>query len=227
MAMQGFVFDFDGLILDTETPLFNTYKRVFAEYGYNLTLQEWSRIIGTGHTVYDPLDHLVQVAGDHHDRSAFARRIDREVGEILQSQPAMPGVVAFIEGASAEHIPMAVCSSSSRAWVQGHLQRIQLLHHFQQVVTLDDVTMPKPDPQLYLLAASHLGLLPEDLVAFEDSLNGVRAAKAAGLYCIAVPNEMTRSMNLELADQVVSSFLELSLDNILSLTPGMNNVRNP
>jgi len=144
----------------------------------------------------------------------------------LNSQPVMQGVVAFIEQAEARHIPMAVCSSSSHAWVQGHLQRIKLLHHFRYIITIDDVTAPKPDPQLYCLAASRMGFPPKSLVAFEDSLNGVMAAKAAGLYCIAIPNEMTRSMNLEQADQIASSFMDLSLDNILSLTPGKNIVRN-
>lgn len=226
MPIKGFVFDFDGLILDTEIPLFEVYRELFAGYGVEITMRQWWRIIGTGHGEYDPLEHLVQVSGDHHTTSDFSQLINERVDERLKSMAPLPGVVDFIQQANRLNISMAVASSSSRAWVFRHLDRLGLTSSFQHILTFDDVQHPKPDPELYLLAASRLNISPANLIAFEDSYNGIKAAKAANLYCIAVPNEMTREMQLDQADKIVGSFTELSVSDLLASEADKSLARN-
>lgn len=215
MPVKGFVFDFDGLILDTETPLFEVYRELFAEYGVEITLRQWWRIIGTGHSEYDPIAHLVQISGDHKTASDFNKLVYDRVDQRLKKMEPFPGVTDFIQEASRLKIPMAVASSSSREWVFRHLDRLQLTPYFQHVLTLDDVNQPKPNPELYLLAASRLNIDTGNLVAFEDSLNGIEAAKAAGMFCIAVPNDITREMQLDEADAIVNSFIDLDIQQVL------------
>jgi HAD superfamily hydrolase (TIGR01509 family) len=124
----------------------------------------------------------------------------------------LPGVEAFIKQANDLGLPMAVASSSSAEWVIGHLERFRLRHYFKSVVTSEDVQHVKPEPDLYLLALQNLGLSNVSVLAFEDSPNGIKAAKAAGLHCLAVPNLITREMDLQQADKMYGSFLELHPD---------------
>jgi putative hydrolase of the HAD superfamily len=217
--IKGFVFDFDGLILDTETPRFEVYRDLFAGYGVEISSMQWAQIIGIGHSEYDPLEHLTRVAGDHADKEKFRVLVEERVDHRLQFMPPFPGVAEFIQHAHANGISMAVASSSSQKWVHFQLDRLALTSYFDPILTLDDVHHPKPDPELYTLAAKRLGTHPKELMAFEDSYNGLKAAKAAGLVCIAIPNHMTREMNFDAADCVVNSFSDLELEKLLLFEP--------
>lgn len=222
MQAKGFIFDFDGLILDTESPQFVIFHDEFAKYGVTFTYQDWWKVIGTGFAEYNPFDHLARLAGDHHDSAYFHEMIDRQIAEKLDQTQPFPGVVRFIQEARRLNIPMAVASSSECSWVRGQLKRIGLLDSFSSVITSDDVSQVKPDPELYLAAASSLKLQPAECIAFEDSLNGIKSAKAAGIYCIAIPNEITLEMPLHMADQIVHSFNDLRLQDLLALTINTN-----
>ena len=112
-------------------------------------------------------------------------------------------------------LKLGVASSSSRDWVEGHLRKRELFQHFASVKSADDVSRVKPDPELYLASATHLGVSPGNALAIEDSANGVVAAKRAGLFCVVVPNEMTRGMRLERADARLSSLSEVPLGELL------------
>jgi beta-phosphoglucomutase-like phosphatase (HAD superfamily) len=100
---------------------------------------------------------------------------------------------------------LAIASSSPMEWVDPHVERLGLRHFFEQIVTADRVDAAKPAPDLYLRAVELLGVDPREVIALEDSPNGVAAAKAAGLYCIAVPGPMTRTLSFEAADAVLPS----------------------
>ena len=110
---------------------------------------------------------------------------------------------------------MGVASSSSRDWVAGHLRERGMLDSFHAVVTRDDVTNVKPDPELYIVAMDRLGASPERAVAIEDSLNGVTAAKRAGMYCVAVPNSMTSDLPLDGADLRLGALSDIGLEDLL------------
>jgi putative hydrolase of the HAD superfamily len=209
MKVAGFIFDFDGLILDTEVPRFTSWQEEFARHGFPLTHRDWWKTIGTGPSAYDPAIHLVELTNGKVDIRALRESAHHRADELLEQAELLPGVKLFIEAASEAKLPMAVASSSNRDWVVPHLEKFNILKHFQAVFAAQDVTNVKPDPELYLLAISSLGLPVETIIAFEDSPNGIKAAKLAGLRCVAVPNSITSEMDLSLADIVKNSFLEM------------------
>ena len=111
---------------------------------------------------------------------------------------------------------MAIVSSAGEAWVLAHVRRLGVEHVWHSITCANgDVGRAKPAPDLYLEALAGLGLSPGEAIAFEDSLHGVQAAKAAGLFCVAVPNPVTASLALDEADLVVESLADLPLDELL------------
>ena len=209
MKFSGFIFDFDGLILDTEMPRFTAWQEEFAKLGFPLTFRDWWKTIGTGPSAYDPAKHLYELTKGRVDPVAINRSANIRADELVASAQLLPGVEDFIQTAAKAGKPMAVASSSDYEWVIGHLTRFDLLPYFMAVFTARDVKNVKPDPALYLLATEKFGLPASSILAFEDSPNGIKAAKAAGLHCLAVPNRITSEMDLSSADLIVESFTGL------------------
>ena len=149
------------------------------------------------------------------DRAAIRARRRRCHAELVAAQPLLPGVLDYIAAAGRLGLRLGVASSSSRDWVVGHLTRLGLDRHFAAVICADDVARTKPDPALYLAALAALDLRPEEAVALEDSPNGIAAAKAAGIFCVAVPNPLTRRLSLAAADLQLASLADLPLDRLL------------
>jgi putative hydrolase of the HAD superfamily len=212
--IDGFVFDFDGLMIDTEIPRFDCWKEKFQEYGSTYTFKDWWKTIGTGPSAYDPAEDLYQRTQGKIDRDLVNKWVDEKTDELLENQPLLPGVETFIHNASQQGIKLALASSSPYEWVMPFLEKFDLVHYFEAILTARDVEEVKPDPALYQLAVQKLGLPSNSVMAFEDSLNGLKAAKAAGIFCTVVPNQITREMDLEIADMIVDSFDHLSVEEI-------------
>jgi HAD superfamily hydrolase (TIGR01509 family) len=203
------VFDFDGLIMDTEWCEYATVADVFLAHGQELSLELWKSFIGTtDHPHW--ADILEQQLGRAIDRAEWvpARRLANQA--CTAGLDLLPGVADLLEALDAAGVPSAVASSSPADWVVGHLRERGLIDRFRAVCTGDEVLHTKPDPALYLLACSRLGVDPARAVAVEDSVNGVRAAKAAGMGAVAVPSSLTAGMDFSAADAVVASCTELS-----------------
>jgi len=217
--IEALVFDFDGLILDTEVPDFEAWREIYDEYGCVLPRAEWCAVIGLGAsaTPFSPYDHLEQLLGRRLDRNAVKARRRRRYTELIHAQRILAGVETLIADAHRQGLKIGVASSSDRAWVVGHLTRIGLIHHFAVVKTADDVLRTKPEPDLYLAATEALCVRPEEAVALEDSAHGVTAARRAGLYCVAVPNPMTNHMAFDHADLRLDSLAEMSLTNLVAV----------
>lgn len=213
--VRGVIFDFDGLILDTESPEFTSWRDIFSEHGCVLSLEDWAVCIGTA-DVFDPCAHLEAQLGRAVDRDALRTERRRRSDALIAAQMPMPGVVERIAEAGAIGLKLAVASSSSRSWVEGHLTRLDLARHFHCIRCSDHVEQVKPDPALYRLALEGLGLGPENAIAFEDSPNGILAAKRAGLFCVAVPNDATRELALDAADLRLESLREISLEALVA-----------
>ena len=212
MLARGLVFDFDGLICDTETSAYETAHAIYLEHGVELTVAQWQDRIGT-HARHWLADLEAAVGPlDHRDELIERRRLAHH--ERVLVEMAMPGVGEFTARAVESGASLAVASSSSRAWVTEHLERLDLLDRFTVISTCEAGVPAKPDPEVYLRATAAIGIDPAEAVAFEDSPNGVAAAKAAGLQCIAVPNRMTADLDLSAADLIVPSFLDLDLDHL-------------
>lgn len=213
--MRALIFDFDGTILDTERTEFLAWQEVFREHGAELTLEFWLPCVGTNDVPFEPSRHLERMVGrslDHHQIEAHIKARKAELNSQLEP---MLGVVDLLEAAPGLGLRLAVASSSRLAWVEGHLRRLGLWQHFEVVRTKEDVERTKPDPALFIKAAEALGLHPAQTVVIEDSLNGVKAAKAAGAYTVAVPNFLTRHLDLSPADLVLECLCDLSLEKLL------------
>ncbi len=216
--IRGLIFDFDGLILDTESTVYRSWRELYQEHGQELPLQEWGQIIGVSPDEhFDPLARLESRVGSLDDRHRIAeQRLQRELSLVVE-QPILPGVEAYLQAGQNLGLKMAVASSSSLEWVEGHLRRLGLWAHFQAVHTSDDVVRTKPDPALYRLALQSLDLGPEQAIVLEDSPNGVTAAQRAGIFCVAVPNPLTRQLSLEHADMQIDSLAALPLEGLIEL----------
>lgn len=214
------LFDFDGLILDTESCTFETVQAIFAEHRVDLDRSYWQSILGTAdHPHWTEL--LADRLGQPVDRSALTARREERRMEVLLRQPVSAGVVDLLDDARAAGVPTAVASSSSADWVVGHLDRLGLTGRFTAIVTSDhvghDPSRTKPAPDIFLAAAGVLGVDPADCVVLEDSLNGVAAARAAGMTVVAVPGPMTAGLDFGAAHLVVPSVAALDLGLLRNL----------
>ena len=214
--IRGLIFDFDGLILETEGPIYQSWVELYQAHGVDLPMEFWGTIIGTSsHEHLDIFGLLEEKVGRKLDRERLIpERASREM-EIVLQEPLLPGVIDLIKSAQNRDLKLGIASSSNRDWVVGHLTRLNLSDYFEFVHTSEDVERTKPDPALYLLALKTLGLEAQEAIVFEDSPNGVTAAKAAGIYTVAVPNVMTRQLNLDHADLKLDTLTELPLDEII------------
>ncbi len=215
MSLKALIFDFDGLILDTETPELQAWQEIYAEYGLEFPVASWGRIVGgTGAGHFDPLDHLEALVDGAVDRAALqARHLQRDYA-LIAANSAMPGVDACLETARQAGLKRGIASSSPSEWVSGHLTRIQLQHAFDVIVTADDVARTKPDPSLFLTACQRLGVSASEAIVFEDSPNGILAANRAGIFCVAVPNPVTRQLALGSPDLVLDSLEDFRLEKL-------------
>jgi HAD superfamily hydrolase (TIGR01509 family) len=216
-VIRALVFDFDGLILETETPAYQTWAEIYREHGQALPLDRWFDYIGREGGFFDAADHLAALVGEGFDREAARKRRDAKKTDLIAALDVMAGVREYVADAKRLGLRLAVASSSSRAWVLGHLERLHLHAEWDAVRTRDDVARTKPAPDLYLAAVEALGVAPREAVAFEDSMNGIAAAKDAGLWCVAVPNALTAGMDLSRADVRLHSLAETPLEELLAL----------
>jgi HAD superfamily hydrolase (TIGR01509 family) len=213
-VLEAVIFDFDGLILETETPEVRSWEEVFRHYGAEYPEWYWRFTLGRGaeQVMKSPYDLLIDQGVDAGREEVLHMR-GHILSRMLAKLEVMPGVFDRIGEAKALDLRIGVASSSKHSWVDGHLERLGLLSLFDQLVCADDVERAKPFPDLYLRCCELLCALPSSAVAFEDSVNGTKAAKAAGLYVVAVPTQLTIRDDLD-ADLIVDSLEEISLASL-------------
>jgi HAD superfamily hydrolase (TIGR01509 family) len=209
------IFDFDGLILDTEAPVYDAWQEIYGEHGHALAFEKWAECIGTA-DVFDPCADLQALVARTLDADALTRRHRVRTDCLIAERPVLPGVREYIAEARRLGMTLGVASSSSVGWVDGHLRRLGLRDAFSVVRCAGDVPRVKPDPALYLAVLEATGIPAGEAVALEDSPNGVLAAKRAGLTCVAVPNPLTARLDLSAADLRLVSLAELPLSALLA-----------
>ena len=204
------LFDFDGVLVDTEWAIYQAWRRLFEAHDHDLPLSLYTRCIGSDFATWSPKTHLEDLTGTGFDWHDLDARRQREITAELEDAGAMPGAVAVLEQLAAADMPCAVVSSSSHHWVDGWLERLDLARYFQTTVCRGDAPTIKPAPDLFLAAAERLGVQPSACLVIEDSLNGVLAAKAAGMTVWVVPNRVTAGLDFAQADRVFPDLLELA-----------------
>ena len=202
MALRALIFDFDGLIVDTETSSFEAAREAYRRHGHDLPSELWQRCVGSD---VDAYEHLQQLVGHDVDLRPVREELIVEHRRTTARLGPRAGVRELVDAAVTAGLRLGVASSSTRLWVEGHLQRIGTLGAFDAVRCRDDVQRTKPAPEVYLAALDGLGVGASEAVAFEDSPNGAQAAKAAGIYTVAVPNGVTRLWPFDHADRVIDS----------------------
>lgn len=217
MSMQALIFDFDGLIVDSEMPAFQSWQEIYQEHGCTLPLGEWAASLGGSGAEFDPCTYLEGQLGYGVDHAVLrAHRWQRKL-ELLAVQPALSGVEDYIADGKRLGLRLGIASSSARAFVGEQLTRLGILDQFDLVVCGDEVQHVKPHPELYETVLSGLQVDAGHAIAFEDSPNGITAAKRAGLFCVAVPNALTEQLRTDHADLQLPSLAAMRLGALLAL----------
>jgi HAD superfamily hydrolase (TIGR01509 family) len=217
--LQGILFDFDGLILDTETPVFQAWQEKFSGLGRQLLLEDWAEILGKANHELDQILSKLDDLLDESSRQTFLKEVSLAEMELVLQQRPLPGAAELIRKSHRAGLKLGIVSSSDREWVHSHLKRLKLLDYFLNTSCADDVKNAKPDPELYQLALEKMAIDPNRLVVLEDSPAGVLSAKRAGLYTIAVPNNITRQLrfseNGNHPDLVLESLEDFPWDGLM------------
>jgi HAD superfamily hydrolase (TIGR01509 family) len=215
LLLKAVVFDFDGLILDTETPEYESFQAMYQDHGMELSIDLWSLCIGTDGSLFEPYQYLEQCLGTPFDIEAARKRRRERYAERMSKAVPRLGVIEYLQEAESMGLLIGLASSSRRAWVTGYLEQYGLLNYFKCILTREDVEKVKPDPALYIKALECLGVLPSEAIAFEDSPNGLLAAKQAGMYAVIVPNDMTSPLTFGEHDLRLSSMSDMRLQEVL------------
>jgi len=216
VPIRAFLFDFDGLILDTESAALSAWQNVYREHGHELPLERWATNVGSRDS-FDPMAHLEELVGTALEHDPIHERRRAHELTLVEAEELRPGIADYLAEAERRGLKRAIVSSSSQRWIHMHLARLEQTVGWDAIVAADhDASRAKPRPDLYLEALDLLGVAAAEAIAFEDSLNGIRAAQAAGIFCVAVPNAVTRTYALDRADLFVESLAQLPPEDLLS-----------
>ena len=214
---RGIIFDFDGVLVDTEWAIYQSWVQLYAREGQEISIATYSPCLGAGYSHWNPADHLEKLTGKKYDWDVETPARQAVLEADRARSGLMPGAAELLDWCAAQGIGLTVASSSSRRWVQGWLERLGIYQRFAGVFTRTDGYAVKPNPALFLAAQQCLGLPKEDCLIIEDSENGTISAQNAGIPCVAIPNRMTQSSNLSRA-----AYQQPSLSALLQALQGKN-----
>lgn len=212
--IRAVVFDFDGLILDTEWADFTAWCEVYRSHGCDLPQSLWATAIGT-RDGFDPFAYLESQVGRAVDREGIRSRRELRLRHLAEAETLLPGVADYLSAARGLGLHIGLASSATRSWVESFLRPRELSHYFESISCFDDVNRAKPSPEVYLRAVTELGVSAAETLAFEDSAHGLAAAKAAGLSCVVVPNRLTKAMDFSTADMVLATLADRPLADLI------------
>lgn len=202
-------------MFDTEMPVYQFWREICEDHGCPLPLETWVACIGGSNADFDPCQYLEAQSKRPFNRDEIDTRVRTFDAKLVTSLPLLPGVLDYIHEAKQLGLKLAVASNSGRQWVFDLLTHQGIAEHFDCLICSEDATQLKPHPELYQRALTALELRPEEVIALEDSPNGIRAAKAAGIFCVAVPNILTGQLPLDHADMRLVSLEEIPLHALL------------
>ena len=202
---KAVLFDFDGVILDSEWPIYQTWKNLFESEGHSLAPEVYVKCIGSDFETWSPQTYLEELTGKSFDWDRINEQRQVILEQDIEKSPPMDGVRELLSFLT--HSKKAVVSSSSHSWVDRWVEQLGLMPHFETLVCRGDAPRIKPAPDLYLEGARQLGVLPEDCIVIEDSMNGMISAHAAGMRTLVVPNRLTAVLDFSASDWQADSLL--------------------
>lgn len=216
--IRGAIFDMDGVLVDSHPVHMRAWERFLRSQRRPVSQQDLDFIL-EGRKREEILRHFL---GDLTPELlvSFGRQKEALFREEAVNMKPIPGVTRFLDELASASVPMGVASCGGRGRVNHLLEQLQLTHYFRFIITGDDVRDGKPDPAIFLKTADHLKISPQDLLVFEDSVSGVRAARAAGMNCLGIADD-SRAEELKKAGAkcVVEDFMKLTLPEIYRLFP--------
>jgi beta-phosphoglucomutase-like phosphatase (HAD superfamily) len=218
-VIAALLFDFDGVVVDTEVPTYQSWRDTYAEHGVDLALDDWLPAVGSGSSVsgaFDAIAHLELLTGETVDRKAVIARRSWRKAELYARAPLLSGVRERPAEAHERGLKTAIVTRNHDERVREQCRLVGLDHPWDAIVCANDEPT-RDKAELYRHALAVLEVDASEALAFEDSPAGVQAAKEAGVLCAAVPNEVTRGASFDEADLVLPSLAERSLDEILAL----------
>ena len=208
MSPGAVLFDFDGVILDTEWSIYESMLDVFRDHGHDLPLEEYVKCIGSDFKTWSPEKMLEDLTGKSFDWKEIGIRRNKWIRSEIEKLDAMPGARETLERCRELKMPIAVVSSSTQDWVEGWLEKLGLLSYFDESVTRGDAERIKPAPDLYEEAVRRMKVPAGDCLVIEDSLNGMISAHAAGCPVVAIPNRITTCIDFSAAEFQYPSLVE-------------------
>ena len=211
---KALIFDFDGLIVDTETVIYESWAEIYEKNGQILELNTYKNCVGSDFEKFHPGIELEKRTGKKFNWATIDAEREKLIRKRLEQQKERTGIRHFIECAKAKGLDLAIASSSSRNWVLGWIEKLELREYFSAFANRDDVQKIKPDPELFLTAANLLGIHPREARILEDSENGLKAATAAGIPCAIITNPITAGGDFSEAVIVAESFTDERLKKL-------------
>ncbi|MGB4711603.1 MAG: HAD family phosphatase [Fuerstiella sp.] len=209
-TIKAVVFDLDGLMLNTEDIFDLAGRELLARRGLEMTHEIHRSMLGRRpDEAFQAMKDLSGITDSIEDLKLETRELF--YGFADEHLAVMPGVLSLLDHIDQLGLPRAVATSSPRDYMITMLNRFGLLDGFQQTFTAEDVTHGKPNPEIYLMAAASLELAPEQMLVFEDSETGTKAAAASGAFAVAVPNRHTESGDFSMASLKVGSLGDASI----------------
>lgn len=208
------IFDMDGVLVDGERLHYGAARTILAEHGIQLDVATYAGYVGrTGRDIWEDLRARF---GLRTDFETYSARYNATLADLYRTAARpLPGARAALNQVRAAGLPCALASSSRREWVQIALATLRFDDYFQAIVTGDEVSNGKPDPEIYRTAAARLGRAPQDCVAIEDAPAGIESARRAGMRVLAVRSEYISPRALGSADRVLESLQEFDLTELL------------
>ncbi len=219
--IRAIIFDFDGTVIDTETAWYIAFRDAYKEHGVDLTLEMYSLCIGTSLQAFNPYEYLVVNLHLPIDLDSFRQSVHERHATLMDAEKMRPGIMDYLNSARAKRLKIALASSSKLDWVEKFLEKLQIREYFDCIRTANDVEHVKPDPELYLQTLQCLGVTADEAIAIEDSPNGAKAAVAAGVHCVVVPNTITKLLEFERFSQMANSLTEIDFEDLLSSPLGV------
>lgn len=218
--IKAIIFDFDGTIIDTETAWYEAFREAYREHNVELTVELYSGCIGTSLHTFNPYEYLVTELKLPVNLDALRTSVRTQHSTLMEKEALRPGVLDYLKAAKEAGLRIGLASSSSREWIDRYLTKLGIASYFDCIRTADDVQKVKPDPELYLQALACLEAEPQEAVAIEDSPNGARAAAAAGLYSVVIPNRITSLLEFEPCNYRLDALSDLDFRHLLANPQG-------
>ena len=216
MKIKGIIFDFDGTILDTESPELHAWLHLYEEFGVIFPIAKHKQNIGA-FNIDDEITHhlLANMKATNLSSLSILKKHHELKHTFLEQEEILPGVHDYLYFAKENGLKLGLASSASSEWITPNVDRLNIRNYFDSILTADNVDNIKPHPDLYLLSLSQLGINSYGVIAFEDSPNGVKASKSANIFTIAVPNKVTKDFNFDEADMRLDSLSEIPPEELL------------